>query len=136
MTHLISTKTRFVTMTSVAALMVLGLSGTSAQAACPKVGTIVTCNGMTVRYSDAAANITVNVETMATVSSGTGSAVFLSGAGVVINNYGAIDAATGISGAVVRQGGVIANFKGASIKGGTESAVFVQGGPANIQNAG
>ena len=139
MTHLVSTKTRFVTMTSVAALMALGLSGTSAQAACTKVVKLVTCTGTTLAFVDATAGVTVQVETSAIVNSRTGAtapAIRLLGSGATVNNDGTINAAAGGYGVSIEQGGTIKNLSNGIIIGGKEVAVVIQNGPAVIQNAG
>ena len=141
MTHFLSPKACFVTMTSVAALMALGLSGTSAQAACVKAGKYVTCSGVSAPYSDAVPDITVEVEDTAKVNAGGGSAIALSGGGGTVINAGEILAGIGFNGVFINKGGKIQNvkdsvFKNGVISGGTGAAIIAQNGKVVIENDG
>ena len=151
MTHLISPKTRFVTMTSVAALMAVAMSGTSAQAVCTDVVT-----GTNVAATCAAATNTGYTERMGmpgtyttalTVNSGitvTDSMVMMPIAAIdigITNNDSVTNKGTIVGKKVgLRMGGgsnhVIQNEAGATISGGTDGVVINNGFNDTLTNDG
>ncbi|MBL0338983.1 MAG: autotransporter outer membrane beta-barrel domain-containing protein [Rhodospirillaceae bacterium] len=147
MTHLISPKTRFVTMTSVAALMAVAMSGTSAHAACNEavvgVGMIVTTCSLDTKsgYKETVMNATtINILASASVNNDVAGTIAIETAGLRDSITTQVGGKSEIRGKdtgirAVDSNVVITNEATNTIMGGIVGVEFVRGS-GDVRNNG